>query len=301
MGGRKVALHLRFVLGLLVSASGVLAYELPIHAAEYPCNEPRSKARVFRIIREDNKRANPADWPFIVSVEATFSNGQTALCGGSLIEQGWVVTAAHCVTFDEKPQFAIKSVGIDGRTGGDVFGVDKVIVYPNYKAETQRGDIALLKLKDRSSISDSSLAILATPTSEHALAPPETCAAVAGWGLTREELPGGVLQTPVAQRPLLDADLPIVGYKECSQFWDNPKYGASPIDPTSQVCAGVGGSDSCNGDSGGPLITRAGPNGFLLVGIVSFGMTQCGTEHAPGVYTRVAAFHDWIFQTISKN
>lgn len=66
-----------------------------------------------------------------------------------------------------------------------------------------------------------------------------------------------------------------------------------------QVCAGgEQGLDSCNGDSGGPLMAQDRSDSKnpiqYLVGIVSFGPRQCGTRGWPGVYTRVSAFTDWI-------
>lgn len=66
-----------------------------------------------------------------------------------------------------------------------------------------------------------------------------------------------------------------------------------------QLCAGgKRGEDSCNGDSGGPLMTLDTSNPRnphqYLVGIVSFGPRQCGLEGWPGVYTRVSEYLDWI-------
>ena len=66
-----------------------------------------------------------------------------------------------------------------------------------------------------------------------------------------------------------------------------------------QICAGgVAGEDTCTGDSGGPLVKK-GPTGppYQQVGIVSFGLANCGTN-APAVYTNVVEYRDWILRTI---
>ena len=75
----------------------------------------------------------------------------------------------------------------------------------------------------------------------------------------------------------------------------NEKYNAI-IDASTQLCAGGDkNKDSCSGDSGGPLTYKQSTDQpFYQVGIVSFGLKNCGQEDVPGVYTRVAAFTEWI-------
>jgi secreted trypsin-like serine protease len=63
---------------------------------------------------------------------------------------------------------------------------------------------------------------------------------------------------------------------------------------SNQMCAGgEGRKDSCNGDSGGPLMYYDGKH-YQATGIVSFGHDNCGTDKVPGVYTRVSAYNTWI-------
>ena len=85
---------------------------------------------------------------------------------------------------------------------------------------------------------------------------------------------------------------------ECSQVYQE---GAGFTIQETMQCAGGEGRTSCNGDSGGPLVCYSQQdNSWYQVGIVSFGPSPCD-ENIPAVYTRVAAFADWIEQTIQQN
>lgn len=90
-----------------------------------------------------------------------------------------------------------------------------------------------------------------------------------------------------------------VNSQECNQVYR--KHNVMLRD--SQLCAGgKKGSDSCRGDSGGPLMAMDLTNRrrpyWYCVGVVSFGPSPCGMEGWPGVYTRISAFTDWIIRNI---
>lgn len=90
--------------------------------------------------------------------------------------------------------------------------------------------------------------------------------------------------------------VPIVQNSECGQTFR--KAGVNLSDR--QLCAGgESGKDSCNGDSGGPLMhtTNNDSAQWYIEGIVSFG-ARCGTAGWPGVYTRVNKYLDWIYDNV---
>lgn len=90
--------------------------------------------------------------------------------------------------------------------------------------------------------------------------------------------------------------LPVTDQPTCQKAYNvwNRKIG------NTQICAGgAAGKDSCSGDSGGPLMSQEGePLRGVLVGVVSYGPSNCGTEGFPGVYTFVGAFVNWILDTM---
>ncbi|CAG2225275.1 unnamed protein product [Mytilus edulis] len=88
-------------------------------------------------------------------------------------------------------------------------------------------------------------------------------------------------------RLLNEVDVPIMDSNRCKYYLGNVIYG-------SNICAGYnqGGRDACQGDSGGPLVCKK-DSVYKITGVVSWGY-GCAKRHAPGVYTRVSSFIDWI-------
>jgi secreted trypsin-like serine protease len=271
-------------------ALGALLSELSISSAEdFSCIEPVTKQRQYRIIGGDD--ADPAKWPFLVGIFTP--NYGAPFCGGSLINRQWVVTAAHCVDVSAggfKSSISVRRSAPDGQPRGAESQVARVFVHPEYASAESKNDVALLRLVAPLSIETSKVAMLATTDTENVWSGVDACAAVAGWGLTvqRSGLPGH----------LKAVNVPIVSHQDCRAAYTS----THDIQAKAHICAGYmpGGKDSCKGDSGGPLIVRAGPTGALLVGIVSFG-EGCARPNQPGVYTRVSSYADWIVSTIEQN
>ena len=108
---------------------------------------------------------------------------------------------------------------------------------------------------------------------------------VAGWGRTEKARSSPTLQYTHLSR---------VDTGQCD---DDYKETGIRIGET-QVCAqGEGGTDSCSGDSGGPLMRHVVGDRWYLAGVVSFGTNHCNSA-LPGVYTNIASFYDWILETL---
>jgi secreted trypsin-like serine protease len=108
----------------------------------------------------------------------------------------------------------------------------------------------------------------------------------------------GEIESP---RMLQFVEIDAIDPQACRAAYENA--GVQDI-TAAQICAtgSQGGKDSCQGDSGGPLVVHAdNALGYLQVGIVSWGMTQCGDPTLPGIYTRVSAYSDWINNTMKNH
>ena len=219
-------------------------------------------------------------------------------CGGSLIAEDWVLTAAHCVP-DTEPEEVDIYVGASvlpsggpnpGSGGGVRSAVDGIIVHEAYDDLTSDNDIALLHVTGPIP-AELKTAVAATPEHDKQYVFPLGDAVVIGWGATEEG--GGT--TPQLMRvwvDIQDSELCEANYKEVIpnlEITDN------------MLCAGLpeGGQDSCQGDSGGFLGAPLGNGEYVQLGVVSFGV-GCARPKLFGVYTRVANYTDWIKEQMAS-
>ncbi|XP_064471756.1 trypsin-7-like [Ornithodoros turicata] len=226
------------------------------------------------------REANLTYWGWIAGI--LYSDTHKQYCGGALISNRYVVTAAHCT--DGMTIFDMKVLLGDGdlnSTKGQIFNVSRLRQHKGYKRDTLENDIAILRLKWPAKFNEN-IRPICLPTSRD-----ETFfgkkAYVAGWG----HLFHGGPSSPT----LLEAELRIWNNTECQEAFPQPITNAF-------LCAGnrEGGGDSCQGDSGGPLTVRSHhKKQWFLVGVVSWGV-GCGRPGVPGVYTRVTQFLDYIYQ-----
>ena len=174
-------------------------------------------------------------------------------CGGSLVREDWVVTAAHCVqgTSPNSIEVVIGLHNVNGTTGQQTRNVSEIIIHPQYSGNSLNNDYALLRLS--SPITDFEPIQLCTDTA-HDEEP--VMSTTMGWGATSS---GGS-----SSNILLEVDVPIDD--SCGS------YSNSDI-TNNMICAGDsnGGEDSCQGDSGGPLIMTNDDGEYELIGIVSWG------------------------------
>jgi trypsin len=204
----------------------------------------------------------------------------TALfCGGSIISERWILTAAHCVP-NMQPSGLKVLTGQSRLSRSAVsagFSVSRIIIHPDYNASTWRSDIALLELSTPIPF-DSTRRAIALP--EGAMPSEGTSVKISGYG--RIQFGGS--------RPdsLLSAQVSLVSDQTCLQRYSNF------IDQV-MFCAGHPNfeTDSCQGDSGGPLAVFDAQTGWRILGVTSFGR-GCAEYFYPGVYAKVQYFKDWI-------
>ncbi|KAH8418310.1 hypothetical protein KR222_009571 [Zaprionus bogoriensis] len=218
------------------------------------------------------------DFPYQASVQL---HGQH-ICGGAIIGDYFILTAAHC--FEEpwtELDYSVRLGSTQHANGGELLSLRQIIRHGGYNAVTHDNDLALLLLNGRLNYTQQ---LQAVPLAgEQDALTPETLLYVSGWGYQSEQGEEGV--SPA----LRYVDVGHVEAADCRRAY-------SKVLPITQrmLCAARDGQDSCQGDSGGPLVGyTAGSTQGKLYGIVSWGL-GCAKPEFPGVYTSVAAFRNWI-------
>ncbi|XP_069989202.1 uncharacterized protein [Penaeus vannamei] len=225
--------------------------------------------------------ASVGEYPYQVAVLSTIA-GQEYQCGGSIIKERWILTAAHCF-YDLSNNKATSvdiiygTIDING-IGGTRVTASRFIDHPGYDSSTKANDIALVELpQPLNYASDANIQPICLGQEEDI--PFGGKAVASGWGaLSFEGSSPDVLQ---------EVELDIITINECQQ------KESLPPDTNSVVCALTLYKDTCQGDSGGPLVAKLCDGTWAQIGIVSYGF-QCAVPGKPGVYTRVSAFASWI-------
>lgn len=250
-------------------------------------------------------KTDPFQFPWMVLLRYD-SNGELRDgCGGSLINNRYVLTAAHCVKTASNLKLVKVRLGEHDKTkaedcivykDGEIecaapaidVDVEETIIPKNYNRPIRfRHDIALIRLAENVEYTDS-VKPICLPVDESVRNNVLPRYIITGWGTTeQEELSQVLLQAFVNHVPI----------PECQQKMNENGLRITLTDPW-QMCA-VGDTlvDSCRGDSGGPLgfsVAFSGSSRFVQFGVVSAGVNSCGVKTVPGIYTRVATYMDWI-------
>ncbi|KAM9309043.1 trypsin-2-like [Pholidichthys leucotaenia] len=216
----------------------------------------------------------PHSQPWQVSINIGYH-----YCGGSLINDQWIVSAAHCW---QNPYSLIAILGehhIWSYGGSEQYmAVDAIYWHESYDYQTLDYDIMLMKMAHPITVNHY-VKPVALPT---ACPTPGVMCTVSGWG----NIYSDSVFNPFN---LQCVEVPILSDKDCENSYPG-------LITDRMVCAGYleGGKDACQGDSGGPLVC----NGELH-GIVSWGY-GCAQPDYPGVYTKVCSLLPWINDILSR-
>jgi len=240
------------------------------------CLATASAAPNSRIINGDN--AAQGDHPHQVSLLYSGSHS----CGGAILNENWIVTAAHCT---QSPSFyyAVVINEYDRSrqdTNEETISVAEVINHPNYdKGQgSYPNDVSLLRLSRPISVPFTAIAM------QDASEAVDASCTITGWGRTESGSLPNIMQKTTGM---------LLSTNQCEARW-----GSTNI-LTSHLCIDNYFTGACNGDSGGPMECRRVSDGAtVLSGVTSWGASGCDTT-LPSVYTRISSFKSWIEQTIA--
>lgn len=251
------------IVSLLLLISGAEAQSIVCGSA--PLN---TKTRIV-----GGEDATAGTWPWQVSLQR---NG-FHFCGGSVIGDEWILTAAHCFPSSSLSglQVVMGADNIATSSSNQVsISVSQIIPHPDYDSSTFDNDICLLKLSSKVTFSNYIQPVCVTDTNT---GPSDGSSVwVTGWGTLSS---GGS-----SPNQLQEVMVPIVPQATCKESY------SSLTD--NMICAGEAGKDSCQGDSGGPLVYQINGS-WSQAGVVSFGQ-GCAQAGFPGVYARTSRYVTWI-------
>ncbi|KAH8896513.1 trypsin-like serine protease [Thozetella sp. PMI_491] len=226
-------------------------------------------------------------FPFIVSLASSSIFGDSHICGGVIIGEKTVLTAAHCCDGSSTSSLKIRYGSNSHVKGGKYATITKITKHPNWNTNTIDYNYCILTVNPFDlSIGPSQIAKLSNiPSSSF----DNKILHFAGWGKTNSSS----TKLPVV---LQSATERLVPHAECDNAWSDKNV------ITPQMICGAPSSDqdqhisACNGDSGGPLVDSESQS---LVGISSYGENGCTAVPRPNVYSDIHAVSDWIRLNIS--
>lgn len=282
----------------LVTASPSGSHLSEKHEANFRCGVSRLPNENVKFViggRGTQLQEFPFNVLLIYKIPGRQNNNPWYLCSGVLINRRYVLTAAHCThTTPIKVRLGDYDVSKDcdclnGKCAPmpQTIDVEDVKVHDRYNATLVTYDIALIRMA-RPAVLNAGVGVVCMPDASLRRSLVGENLMIMGWGRNVYFSNGRLLEIGTPVSVIQKVEVPII-----DQFTCKSQYPDREVDHKI-ICAGKIGADSCKGDSGAPMVYRAGPGDpWTLIGIVSYGAAVCGGGKA-GIYTDVRHFMNWI-------
>ncbi|KAL9188077.1 hypothetical protein ACHAXT_006455 [Thalassiosira profunda] len=250
---------------------------------------PRSDGRQLIV---GGTEAPQGRYTYAVSLKDTGSGSH--FCGGSLVDRSVVLTAAHCVAFDNNFTVVIGRHNLTDEAVGDVVAVAEKVLHPSYNiAQSEDYDVALLFLMRPTTVDVNVVRI----NSDATIPIEQQAVTYLGWGEIDSDP-----KTVNTSTTLREVETNVISNERCGAIegiveGSGVRESYNGLITNNMICTSAMDKDSCQKDSGGPLIVRGDDSkGDLLVGVSSWGI-KCASSVFPGVSARISALYNWIEDT----
>jgi len=275
---------------IILALSAVLCFGSPAPSSVPNCGNPAIKPDTSTNI-VGGKDAIPYSWPWHVGLYIK-STG-IAFCGGTLISNQWVLTAASCLINQvSEIRLGLYNQAKRDEAGEKILEIAETHIHPNYKKTAWGYNFALLKLSNPVQFTDH-ISPICLPSQDEELPIADTDLFVTGWGLTNGSAPSSYSQT------LKQVNVPVVSNADCKSAMPNPTF-----EESNMFCAGPKqvGKGFCSYDGGSPAVVKGNDGKWKQVGVVSWRFIDVSPACVPPrkyqVYAKISAAMDFIKQYV---